>query len=56
MNQWMLETHGDPMGITEESRDRWYRDNGMIHEFLCATFPAENAIAQTQPDSGTKNL
>lgn len=40
MNQWMLETHGHPMQLEEETRDRWYRDNGMLHAFLCARFPA----------------
>jgi hypothetical protein len=45
MNQWMLLAIGNPMELPERERDKWYRDNGMIHAFLYTHFPAENVTA-----------
>jgi hypothetical protein len=46
MAEWMVNTFGHPLNdINDTDRlDRWYRDNGMLYQFICAHFPSENAI------------
>lgn len=41
MAEWMVKTFGHPMEITDTARERWLRDNGMIHQFIRDHFPAE---------------
>ena len=45
MAEWMVNTFGHPLNdINDTDRlDRWYRDNGMLYQFICAHFPSENA-------------
>jgi hypothetical protein len=41
LNEWMVKEFGHPLDfVTEpEHQDRWYRDNGLLHRFICELFP-----------------
>ena len=41
MKDWMIETWGHPMGLSEENRNRWMERNGMLYAFICDNFPIE---------------
>jgi hypothetical protein len=46
----MVNTFGHPLNdINDTDRlDRWYRDNGMLYQFICAHFPSENDAGETR--------
>jgi len=50
MAEWMVNTFGHPLNdINDTDRlDRWYRDNGMLYQFICAHFPSENADVEAR--------
>jgi hypothetical protein len=53
--KWMIEQYGRPIELDSEAKDRWHERCGMLYHFIYDHFPAENATAQTPPDSGTKD-
>jgi hypothetical protein len=52
MAEWMMNTFGHPLNDINDSErlDRWYRDNGMLYQFICAHFPSENANVEARRD------
>ena len=55
LNEWMIdlwaESLDDPCGqipksLTPEERDQFYRDNGLIKDFLADHFPTEKETKQ----------
>ena len=44
LDEWMVREFGHPLDYVNESKqqNRWYRDNGVLHRFICELFPTEN--------------
>lgn len=44
---WMVKEFGHPRDHINDpdQRDAWYRNNGLIHQFICDHFPVEDPPA-----------